>query len=538
VEITHPTDLPRLEEEVEQFLNIGQDDFSQTYRLMTKSGEYRWIEDRNHLIRDDEGRATHIQGIIVDVSQWKQTEMALAESEENFAALLENADEAIFINQPGGEHFYANRYACQMTGYSREELLRMKESDILVSDEVSRVVSFSRNRLEGGEVPSPYETIVLTKDGREVPVEVTGAATTWKGKSSTIGMLRDISQRKDSELALRRSRLMLEQAQQMANIGSWVFYPEERSVVWSDQLFRLHGLDKDKFELTPEAIAGLMHPEDREHVSTTFLESALECEPFEAEYRVIRPDGEIREVLSRGRFFPAEPYDDERWVGTTMDVTEMRQLERRVVDIAREEQHRLGQDLHDTLGQELTGLAFLAKALERKLVQEGAGPVSDAHELSKRATSSVRQAKRIAHGLAPVDIAEEGLAHELKALASGTTELYGIACLCTVEEPALIRSNVVATHLYYMAREAVSNSVRHSKAKHIEVSLSVQSEEGVLEIRDDGIWSERERRSPGQGMGLRIMKSRAAIIGAKLNVFHDAGQGTIVKCIFNNSAAD
>lgn len=410
VGITHPDEVPRLEDEVQEFLRTGQDDFAQTYRIQAKSGEYRWIDDWNHVIRNDDGEITHIQGIVLDVTS-----------------------------------------------------------------------------------------------------------------------------RKEAELALNRSRLTLEEAQRMANIGSWVFYPQDRRVVWSDQLYRLHGLDKDSFEATYETVESLIYPKDRDSVQGLFYECVDNDVPFEAEYRVIRSDGEIREVLTRGQHFPAGIEDDDRWVGTTLDVTELRRLERRILEVARDEQQRLGQDLHDTLGQELAGLAFLAKAIENKLTKECSTATSDARQLSLLATRSVSHARRISHGLAPVDVSSEGLAHELNTLAIGTRDLYGVVCQCTAEEPALVHDNSVATHLYHIAREAVSNATRHANAGYIGIDLATHGDQGTLTVTDDGTWKRKDGSSISDGMGLRIMKSRAAIIGATVSVSHGKGTGTTVQCVFDNA---
>lgn len=388
------------------------DDFLQTYRVQAKSGEYRWIDDWNHTIRNEDGEITHIQGIILDVTS-----------------------------------------------------------------------------------------------------------------------------RKEAELALNRSRLMLQQAQRMANIGSWLLYLPEKRIVWSDQLFRLHGVDKDSFELTLVNIRELFHPKDRDLVREAFQESVKTDTLFEAEFRIVKKDsGEVREVLSRGQHIAGGPEDDDRWVGTTLDVTELRRLERRILDVARDEQQRLGQDLHDTLGQELAGLAFLAKAMERKLAHEGSSATADARQLSSLATESVSHAKRIAHGLAPVDVAAGALAHELDTLATGTRDLYDVVCQCTVTEPALVHDNSAATHLYHIAREAVSNAARHSNAGYIGIDLATHGDEGTFTITDDGTWKKEDIGPIGHGMGLKIMKSRAAIIDATVSINHGIGIGTTVKCVFNNVA--
>ena len=141
-----------------------------------------------------------------------------------------------------------------------------------------------------------------------------------------------------------------------------------------------------------------------------------------------------------------------------------------------------------------------------------------------------RHARKLAQGLTPIDIVVGGLAGELRRMAERAEDLHGIPCRCRVDETAACRDTETATHLYYIAQEAVRNAMRHAKPAHVEVDLSF-GDKGLLTVRDDGTWPERSGDETG-GAGLRIMRHRADILGATLTIRHDADTGTCIRCRF------
>ena len=212
----------------------------------------------------------------------------------------------------------------------------------------------------------------------------------------------------------------------------------------------------------------------------------------------------------------------------------LRRSEREVLEASRREQQRIGADIHDSLGQMLTGMSFLARALEERIA--GAAPEAGAKagELTRLAEQATTYARRLAHGLNPVEMCEEGLANELLQLATKTQELYGISCICTVEGNGHIHCHSTALHLFQIAREAVTNAVRHAKPNTITLRLATE-EQGHLIVTDDGSWTYSDsEQSQGSGLGLRLMKNRAEIIGGTLEISTDAGRGTRVSCAFPN----
>ena len=212
-----------------------------------------------------------------------------------------------------------------------------------------------------------------------------------------------------------------------------------------------------------------------------------------------------------------------------IDITERNELEREILEISGEEQRRIGRDLHDVLGQNLTGIAFLSKVLAQRLATEGAAAAEQAGEISGLANQAVAQARAISRNLCPVDLAETGLMRALEELTGGVEKLFGIRC--TLECPELITLDdiAVATHLYHIAQEAVNNATKHARCRSIRVTFERSDAGLLLAVRDDGIGLP-DGAAAGEGMGLRIMRHRANMIGAHLEVRPVPEGGTRVLC--------
>jgi signal transduction histidine kinase/CheY-like chemotaxis protein len=206
-------------------------------------------------------------------------------------------------------------------------------------------------------------------------------------------------------------------------------------------------------------------------------------------------------------------------------------LEQEILDVARREQHRIGRDLHDGLGQNLTGLAFLAKVLERKLKEKNLSEVRDATQIGTLINQSINQTRALAHGLCPVELKADGLMNALQEFTVNVQSLFGIACRFKCDQPIFIQDNVMATHLYYIVQEAVNNAVKHGKACDILIHLTEENGKNCLYIKDDGIGLP-EKMEKFSGMGLRTMSYRARMIGGSFEARGEAGGGTLVKCWF------
>jgi len=209
-----------------------------------------------------------------------------------------------------------------------------------------------------------------------------------------------------------------------------------------------------------------------------------------------------------------------------------RRLEREILEINEREQRRIGQELHDSLGQQLTGIAILTKVLERKLEREAVAEATDAKEIASLVNQAVEETRQLSRGLHPVDLDENGLMAALQSLAATTHSLLRVSCVFRCDTPVLVPDASTAVHLYRIAQEAVTNAVRHGQPKNILIELDNRDRRAALVITNDG--KEFPEELPEhQGMGLQVMSHRAEMIDGILDVQRGPSGGTQVVCTFN-----
>jgi signal transduction histidine kinase len=214
----------------------------------------------------------------------------------------------------------------------------------------------------------------------------------------------------------------------------------------------------------------------------------------------------------------------------TRDVSELRGLEREVLTISEAEQRRIGHDLHDDLGQQLTGLAFLSQNLFRKLAAQRLPEAAEADRIASLIKDCIEQTRELARGFAPVELGPDGLRTALAELCEHVSELSAMKCQFTFARDAVLEDDNAALHLYRIAREAVNNAVRHSGGKRIDVNLSRSGGMIVLSVADDGAGPHPPEGRRAAGMGINLMRYRARTIGADLEISAGAEGGTRVVC--------
>lgn len=216
------------------------------------------------------------------------------------------------------------------------------------------------------------------------------------------------------------------------------------------------------------------------------------------------------------------------------EIDDRRRLERQILEISEREQRRIGQDLHDGLGQQITGIIFHAHLLHKYLSAKGLEEANIAAEIVTMLDEAKTQARQIARGLQPVDSAPNGLMIGLDHLTSITSDLYHIKCRFVCPDPVMVEEYLVATHLFRIAQEAVSNAFRHGQARKIEIRLQRKDDGLVLEIADNGRGLPKGADRP-TGLGMRFMQYRAETMGGTIEFRSRPKGGTIVRCKVHDS---
>lgn len=193
-----------------------------------------------------------------------------------------------------------------------------------------------------------------------------------------------------------------------------------------------------------------------------------------------------------------------------------------------EQQRRLASELHDSLGQELTGLGFLSKSLSQSM--QGTEGAATADQIKRGVERSLEQIRGLAKGVMPVEQEPDGLMSALQQLTAHVTAIYKIPCTFISPIPVLVKDHTQASQLYRIAQEAVTNSMKHGRANSVWVSLEEANGGIVLKVADNGIGLPELPEKAGKGSGLQIMRYRAAALGATLRIEKNPPSGTLVMC--------
>jgi PAS domain S-box-containing protein len=216
------------------------------------------------------------------------------------------------------------------------------------------------------------------------------------------------------------------------------------------------------------------------------------------------------------------------------DITERKRLEREILEISNREQRRIGHDLHDGVCQQLAAIAYRIDIMADQLQEKGLAESSEMERIGSLVNETITQTRAVARGLFPVQLEENSLVSAIEEFVASVKNLFKTQCQFSCDEPLLTVENTVSLHLYYIIQEAVLNAVKHGKATSIAISIVRDNDRFVLTIRDDGMGFQALGSSTG--MGIRIMRYRASVIGTTLDLKSSPGQGTQITCTFYPSA--
>ena len=215
------------------------------------------------------------------------------------------------------------------------------------------------------------------------------------------------------------------------------------------------------------------------------------------------------------------------------EILERIRLEKELLEIAEGEQRRIGQDLHDSLGQHLTAAALAGKVLAKKLAGKSAPESLAANRLVDMMEEAIELTRQLARSLHPIELQSDGLTDALQNLAANLSKAFNVACRFEPAGSAALMGAEVEIQLYRIAQEAVSNAVRHGRARQVVIALDASGRKILLTVTDDGVGLSADARKKN-GMGLRIMDYRARMIGATFDIQNLPAGGARAVCVLNS----
>ena len=369
----------------------------------------------------------------------------------------------------------------------------------------------------------------------------------WTGGSRQLKRARAGEQERERALEkLKQSERRLAEAQQVAHIGSWERDLRTNQVTWSDELYRLFGLQAHEGDLSYQQFLNLVLPQDVDRIRVLVDEAIRERRGFSCDYRITRADGSVRVLHDRGSVILNEEGEPIRLVGTAQDVTELRQAEqalqeyaarlqalsRRLLEVQEAERRHLARELHDEFGQVLAAITLHLHAA-RGLAGEAALPRLD--ECATLLQQAGEQVRSLALELRPTMLDTLGLEATLRWLAEQHQQRTGCEVQVVGHLSGAPPSPDMAIACFRVAQEALTNVVRHAAARHVWIELS--QSESVLElvVRDDGVGFEvapaQEQAARRGSLGLLGMAERVQLLGGALQVESEPGRGDPHPCL-------
>lgn len=394
-----------------------------------------------------------------------------------------------------------------------------------LADGVGRRVEF-RYLLPGGEVRH------LDSQGNTIPGP-DGSA------QLMVVVSRDVTERRRMEDELRARNVQLQEAQSVANLGSWEWDVRSNTIWWSDQLRRIFGVD-EHYQPKLESVLEAVHPEERAKIAEATRISLENGQVYDKPYRIVRPDGTVRIVVTSGRVERGVDNRPTRMVGILADITDrtwierrarsvadrLRSVSRRLVEVQEAERRLLARELHDRVGQSLTALGLNLRVIASELNLDSGQAVSTRLEDCMRLVEDTVGAMRGVMGeLRPQALDDYGLLAALRAHVVAFSARTGIhVAVERAGEPGRVAKDVELA-LFRIAQEALNNVAKHSKATAVRVSFGGHGGDAVLALSDDGVGFEPRLNGAQAGWGLILMRERAESIGARFELDAAPGRG-------------
>ncbi len=544
-DIIHPHDQNYVWDTVQKAVE-NKTSFQLEYRIITAEGTEKWVWEQGSGIYN-EGNLVVLEGFVSDINDRKLAVDALKDSEERYKGLFLHAPVGIITIDLKGNPINANNKSLEILGSPSDtdttkiNILKYKP---LVN---AGFATDFQNCIQSGKILRS-ESFYKTYWGKEVYLRY--IITPIHGKNNQIAgvqcLLEDITQRKRAEQALKESEYQLRESQKVAHLGSYIY--DITSGTWdsSPTLNTVFGIN-EKYKTDFEGWMHIVHSEDREMMREYFKNRVLkEHHFFNKEYRIQRiNDKKVRWVHGLGELeFDARGHLV-KMIGTIQDITErklveqslkqseeqLRQLTIYMDSKTEEEKKRIGREIHDGLGQLLTGLKMDLQWISKKWPAESATLKTKFKSMNNIIDTSVKEVQKLSIQLRPKMLDELGLSETMQWEADQFEERTGIYCNVQFTPDEFEVEHERSSTIYRILMELLTNIYRHAKATKVDVLLEKQKAAYVLNVSDNGVGIKQEQIESKYSFGLISLTERVNTWNGSVKIMGKENKGTNIRVI-------
>jgi two-component system CheB/CheR fusion protein len=488
---------------------------------MASDGKKREVWVSLTPLYDESGQMISIATTERDIGERLELD-ALKAQTERFLSLVENLPVGAVYRE--NDRLLINKAGEEITGYRRTELATLDDWFSKLFGEHAAEIRQQYHRDHSAGFPratGPFE--IRRKDGESRYVQFAA----YRRDSHEVWIMHDVTRRHEAEAALQDREERLRAI--MNSVAEAIIVINRDGIVTDFNNAAKQVFGFSAAEVIGQNVKQLMPPpyfEAHDEYLAHYLKTG--------EPRMIGKPREMRGRRKDASTFPmlltvAEIGHLGIFVGVIHDLSMQRDLEKQIANLSTSEREQFGQDIHDGLCQQLMGLSMIATSLKQKLFEQNFSEAETMNRLSLELQQAVKDARALAHGLAPVPVTPEGLEDALTLLAREVSENTGIDCCFEGSNVGELKDRTNAMELYRLAQEAVNNAIKHAGASRIDIILTIEDGKSTLTISDDGSGFDADN-AVKEGLGIRIMHYRAGIIGSTLRIESAPGQGTIVRC--------
>lgn len=531
----HPDDKEALENLLKKIKQIESENYFQLdYRFLKPDGNYVYVNDLGYIIRDEQGVPVRMIGAAKDITERKIAEAELKKSEEKYRSLIQQASDGILIYTMDGKILDCNETALKQTGYSWEELLSLPIST-LINEKEAKVNPIKFDDLQKG-IHVISERNIVGKNGNLVQLEVNSK---MMPDGNIMAIARDISERKKAEEEMHSLFSLVETSNDIIGIANLDGVPIFLNKASRDLLEMTENEDISKFHFTD-----FMNPENVEDIVNGFMPAFAENKkwsgevlvrslkthqlvPVMASIFVIR-DNKTGKAIAIGNVSYNITERKKAEVEMNHLNEQLRTLTVHLENIRETERKEIAREIHDELGQQLTGLKIQVGLMAKKIdseYEEVQEQLVDIQELVAQMVSSV---KRIIFNLRPHILDDFGIVATMDSFANEFEKRYQIKTTFIASHDDLKLDPIVSVELFRIFQESLTNIAKHADAKKIVATFDFNDKGYVLTINDDGIGFEFTEDMKNSSYGLIGMNERAIKVNATFELKSKLGEGTTI----------